>query len=260
MEAIRPKLRIALFAFALLAGLLVAGCASVFDRNDDDDYDDYERRDAITEVRGRVDRVDTRDSVIYVEPSGVSRNNLRNEDDELALHYDDRTVVEYDGSTYQPRDLEAGDRIVADVDDTGSRLYARDIEVTYDVTSADRRDDDDDRYSDRDDDRYDRDDDRYDDRDRDDAEVSEIRGRVRYLDENRKILELEDASYGWGSNRDDRDDVVEIHYDSGTVVEFEGRRYQPGNLERGDQVQVEVRDTGSRYVADEILVVASVRD
>ena len=270
MKALRSTQKTTLLAFVLLGGLLIAGCASVFDRDDDVDDYDYDRDQRVTEVRGRVERVDTRDEVIWVEPSGVYRSSLRNEDDdEIALHYDSGTIVEFEGRTYKPTALEPGDRIVADVYDDGTRLEAREIEVTYDVTGTDRYDDDrsaDDRYDDdrSADDRYNDDrsaDDRYDD-DRD-ADVAELRGRVRWLDEDRQILELEDASWGWGADSRDRsrrDGVVEIHYDSGTVVEFEGRRYRPANLERGDEVQVEVRDTGSRYEADEILVVASVRD
>jgi hypothetical protein len=257
----------------VLLVLLLAGCASggIFGGGDDDedyndDYEDYDRNERISEVRGRVERIDERDSVLYVEPSGVYRSDLRNDDDQIAIHYDDSTEVEYQGKTYEPRALEVGDRIVADVDDSGTRLYARDIEVTYDVTSADRDNDDrydrdDDRY-DRDDDRYDRDDDRYDRDDDADADVAEVRGTVRWLDEDRKVMEIEDASWGWSADRDrDRDDdVVQVHYDSDTVVEYRGKRYTPGNLERGDEVQVEVRDVGSRYLADEITVLASVSD
>jgi hypothetical protein len=255
MAPFRLTLRTTLLALVLLPALFTAGCGSIFGGDDGyDDPGDYDRDDSdrISEVRGRVERVDTGDEVIWVEASGVYRNELRNDDDELALHYDSGTVVEYDGRTYEPTALEAGDRIVAEVYDDGYRLEAREIEVTYDVTEGDR---DDDRY----DDDARNDDDRYDD-DRDD-DIAELRGQVRWLDEDRRILEIEDASWGFGADRDQRDDdVVEVHYDSNTIVEFEGRRYQPGNLERGDEVQVEVRDTGSRYVADEILVVASVRD
>ena len=133
--------------------------------------------------------------------------------------------------------------MVVDVDDTGSRLYARDIEVTYDVTAGDR--DDDVRSRRR--------------RDRD--EISELRGTVRWIDQDRRLMELEDTSWGFGSDRDDRDDdVVEVYYDSSTVVEYDGRSYKPENLERGDEVRVDVRRSGSRYEADEIQVVENVRD
>ncbi len=74
-------------------------------------------------------------------------------------------------------------------------------------------------------------------------------------------MELEDTSWGFGSDRDDRDDdVVEVYYDTSTVVEYDGRSYKPENLERGDEVRVDVRRSGSRYEADEIQVVENVRD
>ena len=51
-----------------------------------------------------------------------------------------------------------------------------------------------------------------------------------------------------------------MYYDSSTVVEYDGQRYQPENLERGDEVRIDVRRSGSRYEADEIQVVENVRD
>jgi len=268
MEFFRRHQRTALLALLSLS-LLFGGCASggIFGGDDDDtqkegDYDgdgdvdrndEYERNDdnddRISEVRGRVDRVDTGDEIIYVEASDIYRSDLRNGNGEIPIHYDEQTEVEYEGKTYEPRALEEGDRIVVDVDDTGSRLYAREIEVTYDVTANDRDDD----VDDRDDDRYDRDDDADD--------ISELRGTVRWVDEDRRVLELEDTSWGFGSDRDrDRDDVVQVYYDSGTMVEYEGKQYRPENLERGDEVEIEVRSNGSRYEADEIEVVANARD
>ena len=74
-------------------------------------------------------------------------------------------------------------------------------------------------------------------------------------------MELEDTSWGFGSDRNrDNDDVVQVYYDTSTVVEYDGKRYRPENLERGDEVEIEVRSRGSRYEADEIQVVENVRD
>ena len=244
----RPTL-LALLAVSLLFG----GCASggIFGGDDDDDNGGYDNGDVdrgddrndnrVSEVRGRVDRIDTRDEIIYVEASDVYRSSLRNDSGEIPIYYDDQTDVEYDGKTYEPTALEEGDRIVVDVEDTGNRLYARDIEVTYDVTAGDR----------------DADNDRDDDRD----EISEVRGTVRWIDQDRRLMELEDTSWGFGSDPNDRDDdVVEVYYDTSTVVEYDGRSYKPENLERGDEVRVDVRRSGSRYEADEIQVVENVRD
>lgn len=50
-----------------------------------------------------------------------------------------------------------------------------------------------------------------------------------------------------------------IYYDADTVVLYEGRRYEPEDLERGDVIQAEGSNTGGRYVADEIEVVRNVR-
>ena len=36
-------------------------------------------------------------------------------------------------------------------------------------------------------------------------------------------------------------------------------QYQPENLERGDEVQIDIRDVGGRLLAEEILVVADAR-
>jgi len=265
MEFFRKHQRPALLALLSLS-LLFGGCASggIFGGDDDNnngtydegDYDrdgdvdrndDYSRNnDRVSEVRGRVERVDTNDEIIWVEASDVYRSDLRNGNGEIAIHYDDQTRVEYDGKTYEPRALEEGDRIVVDVDDTGSRLYARDIEVTYDVTASDRTTDRNDDYDDDDDD-----------------DLSELRGTVVWVDEDRRLMELEDTSWGFGSNRDndrDRDDVVQVYYDSGTVVQYDGKQYKPESLERGDEVEIEVRSSGSRYEADEIQVVQNVRD
>jgi hypothetical protein len=46
-----------------------------------------------------------------------------------------------------------------------------------------------------------------------------------------------------------------VHYDAQTVVEFQGRRYQPENLEQGDVVEVSVRDSGGQLMAEQITVV-----
>ena len=64
----------------------------------------------------------------------------------------------------------------------------------------------------------------------------------------------------YGRSRSGRSDVIVVHYDAQTVVEFEGKRYTPDNLERGDEVEVEVRDSNGRLMAEEILVVRDSRD
>lgn len=196
-------------------------------------------RDAVT-VRGTVERVDTGSRLIVVE--GDARYNLRNtgSGDRLTLYYDDRTTVVFEGRTYDPRDLERGDRIVADVDDTGNRLTARRIEVTHDVTGGTGGVFDDQRR------------------------LAELRGTVRSIDTRSRTLQLERTSYTSGFTTDtgtgtSGSDVVTVHYDAETVVEYQGRFYGPDSLERGDVVEVEVDDIGGRLIAERMELVRDVR-
>lgn len=236
------KLQRISFLAALVAALVLTGCGSsgigdILGGGSGTRTSDPYNRD-VNNVRGTVERVNTAERYIVVDAEETTSSLRNGGGDEVVLYYDDRTTVVHQGSTYRPADLEAGDRILADVDSSGSRLLAEEIQVLYDVTSSDR----DDRYGsdDRNDDRYDND--RY-----GDTRTQELRGTVRYVDTRDKTLELEPST--------GRSGLVVVHYDTSTIVEFEGRRYQPENLERGDRVEVEVRELNGRMIAEEILVV-----
>lgn len=234
MQTIRAtSLCTAFFAAALLTGC--AGLGGIFgddDRNDRNDRYDPDRR--VEEVEGTIERVDTRDRLIVVDGRTSSyRSDLRNGDDEIVLYYDDRTVVEHEGRAYRPEDLEAGDRIRAEVDQTGSRLIAQEIDVLYDVTGGGSQTGAD-----------------------DDFRTSEVRGTVRSVDTRNRTLEIEGTRYGssFSTGGTAGTDVVTVHYDAQTTVEYQGRRYSPETLERGDRVEVEVREVSGRLMAEEILV------
>jgi hypothetical protein len=249
--------------FTALAGaLLIAGCSSTLGDilgGGSSGRDPYPQ-DEIGEVRATVDRVDTRNRIIYVEDAQTYRRDLRNSGStgssgsgryDLAIYYDDRTEVEYDGRTYRPQDLEPGDQIVARVEDSGgNRLLADRIEVVYDVSSSGgTRNDPYDPY------------DPNDPNDRNDT-YADVRGIVRNVDSADRTLELERVT--WSRNFDrgagsSRSNIVVLDWDADTIVEFQGQRYRPENLERGDEVEVEVRDLGNRLMAEEILVVRDAR-
>ncbi len=213
---------------------------------------DYSSSNVGDNVRGTVERVDTRDRFIVVDREDYN-NNLRNgNEDEIVLYYDDRTVVQHQGRTYRPQDIEPGDRILADVGQSGGRLMVEEIEVLYDATSRTGSTG-----------TYDNDNDNYDnDNYNDDVRVSELRGTVRSVDTRDRTLELETSRNGSnfssggtiGGSGSSSTRIVEVYYDAQTIVEFEGRRYKPENLERGDLVEIEVRDNGDRLMAEEILV------
>ncbi len=189
-----------------------------------------------SDVRGTVDSVDTRNRLIVVDLEGSTLNLRGGDDDEIVLYYDSGTTVDYQGQSYRPEDLERGDRIVADVDETGDRLFARDVRVLYDVSggigdSGDVGDN---------------------------PGIDDLRGVVRYVDTRARTLEIEPSRYGsrYGSSFDTgRNDVVMVRYDSQTVVEYQGQRYAPENLERGDEVEIEARDSGGQLLAEQIVVV-----
>lgn len=58
--------------------------------------------------------------------------------------------------------------------------------------------------------------------------------------------------------REDRADSS-IYFDADTVVLYDGRRYDPEDLERGDVIAATGSNVDGRYVADEIEVVRNVR-
>lgn len=231
----------ALVATAVLTGCGSAGIGDVLGgpRGSNGRYDPYNR--SADGVQGTVDRVDTRNRLIYLDSEGTDgRYNLRNGngenggEGEIAIAYDDQTTVEHQGRTYRPEDLERGDRIRADLVDgygRGDRLIAEQIEVLYDATSG---------VSGTQDDRRD------------------LRGTVRSVDTRDRTLELETSRFapdGRSSGGYDSDGVVLVRYDAQTIVELEGRRYSPESLERGDVIEVEMRDLDGRRIAQRITVV-----
>jgi hypothetical protein len=232
----------ALAAAALLAGCGSAGLGDIYgggDRtNDRTNGDRTNDSYSTSDVQGTVERVDTLNRRIVVDSETDSRYNLRNGNDsgQIAVYYDDRTTVEYQGQTYDPQDLERGDRIRADVDQTGDRLLAQQIEVLSDASSGSAQGS-------------------YDDNTNNDYRTqSPLRGTVRYVDTRSRTLEVE-PSAGSRFTTERSSDVVVVYFDAGTTVEYQGRRYQPENLERGDVVEIDLSGPSTRPFAEQIVVV-----
>lgn len=234
----------AIFLAALLTGCGSSGIGDILGGGRDTGSQTDPYRDNVTDVRGTVERVDTRNRMIVVDGE-TYRNDLRNNGvgDEIVVYYDDRTTVEYQGQSFEPQDLEPGDRIEVDVAQSGDRLFAEQIAVLYDVTSGTGSstsgtwDDD-----------------------RDDLGTTEVRGTVLTLNTSSRTMDIERRStygsnFSTGSTTGRNGEVVTVYYDANTIVEYQGRRYSPENLERGDMVEVEVSRLNGRLVAEEILVV-----
>jgi hypothetical protein len=240
----------ATFAAALLTGCYTGDPYDHHQPHGDYDRDSSERGEHhAREVSGTVARVDDDEHTIVLEAHGRDR--------EMVLSYDDETTLDFQGKTYRPGKLEPGDKITAMVERTDEGLMVQAIHVISDARGdrAERgdRDDRDDR------DRADRDhrDHQGDqnDRDQDGRSATDLRGVVRSTDAPNRILEIERSGSRTGGS-----DLVEVHYDDDTVVEFQGHGYAAERLDQGDVVEVEIRGSGGqRMIADRIVVVAEAR-
>jgi hypothetical protein len=262
-------LRTASLLTMLAAAALLTGCVSagVYDGDRDPS-----RRDDGREVQGTVERVDpvNRRIVIAEGERTDGRNDPRDRDDpraggrydrgdnggrengrEIAIYYDDRTVVEREGRSFRPQDLERGDQIRAEVERTDGGLMVQQIEVLSDIRGgqAPEAPAPEDRSA-----PEDRPAPEYRPAPEDRRGVEPLRGTIRNVDPRARILEIQTSSRS-DSRFTRRAGVVQVQYDADTTVEFQGRRYDPENLERGDRVEIDIRDLGGRLLAGQIVVV-----
>ena len=188
------------------------------------------------ELRGRVDYVDTANRfVVLTNVSGYGNMLSAGSGQTLRVYYDNQTPVEYQGRSYQPTDLERGDEIAVQFDQSGNNVVARSMTVLYDSRSAGSN------YpggntggntggnypggS------YD----------------TTVRGTVRYVDTSRRTIEIDRGGYGG---------VQTVEFDNSTYVTSDGRNYRLQDLRRGDEVDIRVRDIGNgRLIATDINVV-----
>lgn len=81
-----------------------------------------------------------------------------------------------------------------------------------------------------------------------------IHGTVDYVDTASHSIVLYDTSgYGTmlsGSGYPANGSSVRVYYDNRTGVSWQGRSYRPQDLERGDQVDVTVHQSGNQLIAD----------
>lgn len=204
-----------------LAALFLAACGSTGDLGDILGGG----RAANFEIRGTVDRVDTSSRSIWLtNVTGYDRSMLSSggSSGSVRVYYDESTQVRYGGQTYRPENLERGDEVRANVAESGNNLIADVVTVTHDVSGGTT----------------------------DNSGIgSMVRGTVRSVDTSRRTIEVD---RGYGS-------TVMVEYASNTPVYFNGRTYQVADLERGDEVEVTVRDLGrGRFSANQITVTRSV--
>jgi hypothetical protein len=179
-----------------------------------------------TTVHGRVRSVDTSRRTITLNDSYGRTTTVQ---------YSTNTPVTYNGQRYSPADLETGDEIDVRVDNLGGGQYAaRDISVTRSVSGYGG-------YG--------------------STTQSTVRGTVRYVDTNRRTIELDSVSatnFNRGSGSSSTGTFI-VQYDPNTQVNVQGQLYPVSGLERGDIIEVQVDNLGNgNYVARQINLLRNV--
>jgi hypothetical protein len=181
------------------------------------------------EIRGTVDHVDTSSRIVYLTNVSGYSNMLSNggSNGSVRVYYDDDTTVGFQGQTFRVADLERGDEVSVRVDESGNQLHADTVTVLRDVSTGTSGSS---TYP--------------------GSTYDTIRGTVRYIDTSRRTIEVD---RGNGS-------VLTVDYETATPVYWNNQTYRAGDLERGDEIEIRLSDTGSssRYMARDITVVRNV--
>ncbi|HEV7237971.1 MAG TPA: hypothetical protein VGQ36_01945 [Thermoanaerobaculia bacterium] len=176
------------------------------------------------EIRGTVDHVDTSSRVLHLTNVSGYNNMLSGGSNSVRVYYDDDTTVGYQGQTYRVSDLERGDEVAVRVDESGNQLRAESMTVTRDVSGGSSTSPG-------------------------GVYNSTLRGTVRYVDTSRRTIEIDRGSAS----------LMTVEYETSTPVYFNNQTYRASDLERGDEIEIRLRDLGSnRFVAQDISVIRSV--
>lgn len=152
----------------------------------------------------------------------------------MDVRYDQGTRLYYQGREYAVEGLERGDLIRVDVVESGRDLLARSIEVVRNVRDGGAGGYDGDYGGD-----Y--------------GYGGDLRGSVVRVDARARLIRLEGVGRAYG-------DDMQLAYDDRTTVEYDGRRYRPEDLQRGDVVRIRARQVGDGlWLAERIIVERSGR-
>lgn len=218
-------------AAASLAMILLAACGStgmgdILGGGSNPQQSNYE-------IRGTVESVDLNNrSIVLSNVTGYNASMLSNgggSGSTVRVYYDERTPVEFNGQQYRPADLERGDQIAIRVDESGNQLLAESMTVLRDVSMTSGS--------------------QYPTYPSSGSYETTVRGTVRYIDAGRRTIEVD---RGNGS-------TTFVEYETNTPVRFNNQTYRPGDLERGDEIEIRVSDLGNnRFMARDISVLRSM--
>ena len=221
---------------AAVAGLALAGCATYpggYGSYPSGSYPSgsypsggYGQQQYGNQVVGTVQGVERGYNRIVLTTDGGSYGGRQ-----VALQYDSRTRLYYQGRSYPVEGLERGDVIRAEVVQTSGRLYTRQIEVVRNVREGGG-------YNPGG--GYDP----YGGGYGGTGGYDQLRGRVSWNDQRAQVLRI-DSGYG---------QAVDVRYDSRTTVEWRGARYPARDLDPGDVVRIDARRSGSSWFAERIIM------
>jgi hypothetical protein len=234
-----------ILAAATVALLLMAACGTYGNGGDiygssypgNGSYGSYQ-------IRGTVDSVDTRGQSIYLtNVTGYNTNLNTGSASSVRVYYDNRTTLNYQGRTYRPDQLERGDEVTVNVDQSGNQLIAQSMDVTYNTRGgmASGSNYPSSPYP-------------------SSTQYSTIRGTVRNVDTVNRTIELENTNWVSGFRTNNTSNRFVVRYDPNASVDYNGQIYPLTNLERGDVVDVQLQDFGNaNYVAQRLVLVRNVR-
>ncbi|HEX8151474.1 MAG TPA: hypothetical protein VF698_00050, partial [Thermoanaerobaculia bacterium] len=85
-----------------------------------------------------------------------------------------------------------------------------------------------------------------------------LRGTVESVDTANRAIYLTNVSGYSNMLSNGGGNSVRVYYDNRTAVDYQGKTYNPGDLERGDEVSVRVNESGNSLLAETVSVLRDV--
>lgn len=217
-------------AAAAAVVLLLAACGSTGGLGDILGGSGYPTTTQANTLQGTVNFVDTRNQTI-----DLSVNDYNNAARTMTVAYDSQTRVIYQNQSGNPSNLERGDRVeVQGVNDRSGRYVASTINVIQSMSSSYPGSS---TYP--------------------SSTTRTVQGSVNFVDTQARRIDL---SVSYISGLRSTPSTYSIYYDANTRVLYQGRTYSPADLERGDQVEIQVYDQGNnQFLANTVTVTRNVR-
>jgi hypothetical protein len=202
------------------------------------------------QISGTVDSIDARSQSIYLtNVNGDNSNRNTRRGSSVRVYYDNRTSLNYQGQNYRPDQLERGDEVTVNVEQSGNQLLAESMDVTYNTRGG---------MASGSNGSYGYPSSPY--PSSSSSSFSTIRGTVLNVDTRNQTIELENTNWVSGFRTNNRSSRFVVRYDPNASVDYNGQMYPLTNLERGDVVDVQLQDLGNAdYVAQSLVLVRNVR-